>query len=135
MKRGPKPLLPSEKEARGTLQPVRDSHKVEIVEPSSMPQMPDWLSAEAQEIWLDDIGRVTASRLVTERDTSAFANYCSLQASIVKCWKAGEVPPITALAEARKLQEIFGIAGARSRVQVRPEAGAGNPFARNGRRG
>ncbi len=135
MKRGPKPLLPSEKEARGTVQPVRDRNKIEIIEPASMPQMPDWLSAEAQEIWLEDLGRVTATRLVTEKDTSIFANYCAMQASIVKCFKANEVPPITALAEVRKLQELFGIGGARSRVQVKAEPGAGgNPFVRNGSR-
>jgi hypothetical protein len=134
MNRGPKRQLPSEKRAKGTYQPVRDANVVEVVEPTAMPLQPDWLSAEGQEVWQDDIGRVLSSRLVTERDSTAFANYCSLQALIVKCWRAGEAPPVAALVEARKMQELFGIAGARSRLQVKPEGGKSNPFARNGAR-
>jgi hypothetical protein len=135
MNRGPKRQLPSEKRARGTFQKVRDANTIEIIEADAMPQMPDWLSAEAQEIWLEDLGRVTAHRLVTEKDTSAFANYCALQALIVLCFKKGEAPAITALSEVRKLQELFGIGGAKSRLQVKPANGSGNPFVRNGRRG
>jgi phage terminase small subunit len=134
MQRGPKRQLPSEKRARGTFQPVRDANTIEIIEPNAMPQMPDWLSAEAQEIWLEDLGRVTANRLVTEKDTTAFANYCALQALIVQCFRKGEAPAITALAEVRKLQELFGIGGAKSRLQVKSAGGSGNPFKRNGSR-
>ncbi len=137
MNRGRKPLSPSEKQARGTFQPVRDERKVEVVEPNALPSQPTWLTAEGEEIWQDDLGRVIASRIVTERDSTAFGNYCNLQGMIVQCWKKGEAPPITALVEARRLQEVFGIAGARSRLQVKgagaPE-GAGNPFLRNGAR-
>lgn len=135
MKRGPKPLTPSEKEARGTVQPVRDRDRVQLVEPAAMPVMPEWLTAEGQEVWLDDLGRVQASRLVTERDSTAFGNYCNLQGMIVRCWRAGkEAPPITALAEARKMMELFGIGGARSRVSVKGgDSGEANPFKRNGR--
>lgn len=136
MKRGPKPLTPAEKEARGTVQPVRDRDRVQIVEPAAMPVMPDWLTAEGQEVWLDDLGRVQANRLVTERDSTAFGNYCNLQGMIVRCWRAGkEAPPITALAEARKMMELFGISGAKSRVSIKPTGSdGGNPFARNGKR-
>lgn len=135
MQRGPKRQLPSEKRARGTYQPVRDAGTVEIIEADALPQMPDWLSPAAQEIWLEDLGRVTAHRLVTEKDTTAFANYCAMQALIVECFKKGEAPPITALAEVRKLQELFGIGGAKSRLQVKPATGHDNPFKRNGRKG
>lgn len=137
MKRGPKPQLPSEKRARGTFQPVRDGNRVEVIEPNAMPMRPTWLTAEGEEIWLDDVGRVQPGKLVTEKDSTAFANYCNLQGLIVKCWKAGEAPPITAIAEVRKQQELFGIGGAKSRMVLRggDDKGSGNPFARNGRHG
>lgn len=136
MKRGPKPLTPAEKEARGTVQPVRDRDRTQIIEPHALPVMPDWLTAEGQEVWLDNIGRVMANRLVTERDSTAFGNFCNLQGMIVRCWRAGkEAPPITAIAEARKQMELFGIGGAKSRVSVKGDGGgATNPFARNGAR-
>ena len=133
MQRGPKAQLPSEKKAKGTYQRVRDGHRIEIIEPMSTPNQPDWLTGEAQEIWLDDIGRV---KLATEADTTLFANYCSLQGAIVKAIRAGETPPIAAFSEVRKMQEVLGIGGARSRVGIAPEGGkAGNVFGRNGKRG
>ena len=136
MNRGPKPQLPSEKAARGTLRKHRDGDVIEVVEPNALPMQPDWLTAEGQEVWQDDLGRVIASKLATERDSTAFANLCNLQGMIVKCWRAGEAPPVTALVEVRRLQELFGIAGARSRLRVK---GMGtnegtNPFSRNGSR-
>jgi hypothetical protein len=137
MKRGPKRLTPAEKEARGTARPHRDGDLIEVVEPNALPQQPAWLTAEGEEIWQDDLGRVIASRIVTERDSTAFGNYCNLQGMIVRCWRKGEAPPITALVEARRLQEVFGIAGARSRIQSKgggAPGGSGNPFLRNGAR-
>lgn len=130
MQRGPKAQLPSEKKAKGTYQPVRDGGRVEVIEPLSTPQQPDWLTAEAQEIWLDDVGRV---RLATEADSSLFSNYCSLQGAIVTAIRKGETPPIAAFTEVRKMQEVLGIGGARSRVGMKPESGkTGNVFGRNG---
>lgn len=132
MKRGPKPQLPSEKRAKGTYQPSRDGHRIEVIEPNAMPQQPNWLTAEAEEVWMDDVGRV---KLATESDSTLFANYCSLQGSLIKAIRSNEVPPITAFTEVRKMQEVLGIGGARSRVGVKPDAPAGGVFSRNGRRG
>lgn len=135
MKRGPKPQLPSEKRARGTFQPCRDAGKVEVIEPDAMPMMPDWLTPAGQEVWMDDLGRVSAHRLVGENDSTMFANYCNLQGAINEAWRSGEVPPAAHLMEARKMAEQFGIFGAKSRMTVAPAAGkSSNPFARNGRR-
>lgn len=132
MQRGPKAQLPSEKKAKGTYQPVRDAGRIQIIEPASMPQRPDWLTSEAGEVWLDDVGRV---RLVTEADSTLFANYCTLQGGIIKAIRAGgEFPPISAFAEVRKMQEVLGIGGARSRIGVKPEGGKTNVFGRNGSR-
>jgi hypothetical protein len=136
MKRGPKPQLPSEKLARGTFQPVRDGNRVEAIEADAMPMRPTWLTPEGEEVWLDDIGRVQPGKLVSERDSTAFANYCNMQGMIIRCWRGNEAPPITAVAEVRKQQEMFGIAGAKSRVTVKSGSGggSGNAFARNGSR-
>jgi hypothetical protein len=135
MQRGPKRQLPSTKREKGTFQPSRDGHVVEIIEPSAMPMRPAWLTAEGEEVWLDDIGRVEASKLVSEKDSTLFANYCNLQGMIVRCWRKGEAPPITALMETRKLQELLGIGGAKSRLQVKAgDQAGGNPFRNNGRR-
>ena len=91
MKRGPKPDLPAERIARGTLSPSA-APGVELIEPHAMPAQPDWLTAEGEEIWMDDIGRVTASRMATEKDSTQFANYCNLQGAINKAWREGECP-------------------------------------------
>lgn len=136
MKRGPKPTLPSIKEARGTLRPHRDGLTIEMSEPSGLPQRPDWLTTAGQEVWMDDLGRVSTGKLAGERDSTMFGTYCNLQGAIIQAWRSGEVPPAAHLMEARKMAEQFGIFGAKSRLKVGvPEDGASkNPFGRNGRR-
>jgi hypothetical protein len=135
MKRGPKPDLPSQKLARGTFRPSIDAGKVEVIEPNAMPVQPDWLTAEGEEVWMDDLGRVSEGRLVGEKDSTQFANYCNLQGAINKAWRSGECPPVAALTEARRMAEQFGIFGAKSRLQQKGDPGqTKNPFSRNGRR-
>jgi hypothetical protein len=132
MKPGAKPGLPSIRAERGTLRPDRgDMNLVELVAPDDMPQQPDWLTAAGEEVWMDDIGRVSANRLVSERDTTIFATYCNLQGANIMAWRNGEVPPIAALAEVRRLAELFGIASAKSRVVKLDKGGpGGNPFSK-----
>ena len=130
----PKRQLPSEKLAKGTYQSCRDAGVVEVIEPSGLPQRPDWLTAEGEEVWMDDVGRVAAHRLVGEKDASAFGTYCNLMGATIKAWRAGECPPIAAITETRKMQELFGIAGARSRLKVASEQESSNPFSRHGKR-
>ncbi len=132
MKRGAKALLPSEKAARGTFQPCRDAHKIEVIEPDSMPLKPDWLTAAGEEVWIDDIGRIAQGRFMTERDSTMFGQFCNLQGAIIMAWRSGEVPPACHLVEARKMAEQFGIFGARSRIKGGgSDAPAGNPFSKN----
>ncbi len=135
MKRGPKAELPSVKLRRGTHQPCRDAGRIELIEPDALPVQPDWLTDDGRQIWLDDIGRISAHRLASESDSTVFANYCNLQGAIVRAWRSGAVPPAAHLMEARKVAEQFGIFGAKSRVKSGGDgASSGNPFARNGRR-
>lgn len=109
--------------------------RVELIEPGSLPIQPEWLTPAGQEIWHDDIGRVSTHRLVSESDSTLFTTYCNLQGACSLAWKAGEVPPAAHLMEVRKLAEIFGIAGGKSRVKIGGDGPKpSNPFARNGTR-
>lgn len=136
MKRGPKAEPPSQKLARGTFQPVRDGHKDEIIVPGSPPQMPDYLTPAAEIVWQEEIGRVMATG-VTEIDSSLFARYCSLEALIRQAFGSSpEPPPAAYLTEARRMAELLGIAGRKSRVGKIADdpTQSSNPFARNGHR-
>ena len=136
MKRGRKPEPPSAKAARGTLQPVRDGLKTEILVPGDPPAMPDYLTPEAELVWQEEIGRVMAAG-IAEIDSSLFARYCALEALIRKAFAAGgEPPPAAYLTTQRQHAELLGIAGRNSRVgKVTDDPSKrSNPFARNGAR-
>jgi len=131
---GHKRQLPSELKAHGTYRADRDPGLVEVIEPESLPQRPDWLTSEGEEVWMDDVGRVSAHKLVSEKDTTQFAQYCNMTGACIRAWRSGEVPPVSAIAESRKMAELFGICGARSRLKVAQPETSTNVFARNGRR-
>ena len=136
MNRGPKPQLPATKLDKGTYQPCRDANRVEIIAPDALPQKPDWLTAAGEEVWMDDIGRASQLRLLSEADTTMFGNYCNLQGCIIMAWRklaSGDpeatAPPIVAINQVTKMQEFFGIAGAKSRFLKMDKGGpSGNPF-------
>lgn len=135
MKRGPKAEPPSTKAARGTLQPVRDGFKTELVVPGNPPIAPDYLTAEAIDVWQELIGRAMAVG-VTELDSAMFARYCSLEALVRKAFNANEGPPPAAyLTVLRQHEELLRLAGPKSRVGTGGGTDGGkpsNPFARNG---
>jgi hypothetical protein len=124
--------LPSIKDERGTTRADRgDMDFIEIVAPDDMPQRPDFLTTAGEEVWMDTIGEVSANRLVSSRDTELFATFCNLAGANRMAWRAGEVPPLGAIAEMRRLMELFGIAGAKSRVVKVDKGGpGGNPFSK-----
>jgi phage terminase small subunit len=134
MKRGPKPQLPAIKIQKGTFQPCRDANRVELIAPDELPKKPDWLTSAGEEVWMDDVGRVSALRLASEADTTMFANYCNLQGMIIMAWRSLSTPdycppPIAAISQATKMQEYFGIAGGKSRVvKVESRGPSGNPY-------
>ncbi len=134
MQRGRKAEPPSVKGARGTLQKVRDGDRTEIVVPGSPPVQPDYLTAEAIDVWQENIGRVMAAGVV-EIDSDLFARYCSLEALVRQAFNAGEEPPPAAyLTVLRQYAELLGIAGRKSRVGKVADDPIknGNPFKRNG---
>jgi phage terminase small subunit len=133
MKPGRKAEPPSTKAARGTIQPCRDVNKVEVIVPGSPPAQPDYLTAGAIDVWQEEIGRVMATGVV-EIDSSLFARYCSIEALIRAAFTAGAPPPAAYLTEARRMAELLGIAGRKSRVgKVTDDpTKQANPFLRNG---
>lgn len=136
MKRGPKPQTPAVKAKRGTLRPCRDgTAPVQLITSGDPPIMPAYLSAAAQEIWLEEISRVMAAG-ITERDSSLFATYCATEALARAAFKAGEPPPAAYLTELRRMRELLGIAGPRVRQEMKDGATqtSENPFTRNGRK-
>lgn len=134
MKPGPKPDTPSNKLARGTFQRVRDGVKTEIIVPGDPPVRPDYLTAEAIDVWQEVLGRVMSAG-VTEVDSALLARYCSLEALVRKAFNiADEPPPAAYLTVLRQYEELLRIAGPKSRVGGGKPDGSkpGNPFARNG---
>ena len=128
MKRGPSPQLPSTKIERGTYRPHRDKDKIEVVCPmTDNPQMPEWLTPEGEVVWINTI-MLTTPR-VAAGDTNTFGFYCNIIGAIGKAFMSGSVPPTSAITEARKLGELFGLSGAQSRVLVKSPAQIEvNPF-------
>lgn len=136
MKPGPKAKTPMEKTAAGTLRPFRDGDKTEIIVPGFPPIMPDYLTAEAVDVWHETLPRAMATG-VTEIDSSMLARYCSLEAMVRKAFNAGDPPPAAYLTVLRQHEELLRIAGPKSRVaggSKTNDGTAGNPFTRNGHR-
>jgi hypothetical protein len=128
MQRGPKAEPPSVKAARGTLQPWRDGDRTEIVVPGDPPTMPETMAADVQAMWQEQLPRVMQAGAV-ELDSELFSNYCHVAVALRKCWAGGEVPPASHLTEFRRLSELLGIAGPKSRVgRAPPPKPDGNPF-------
>ncbi|UIJ43714.1 hypothetical protein LZK98_11495 [Sphingomonas cannabina] len=125
------------KDARGTIQPVRDAGKTEIIVPGDPPIMPDYLTPEAIEVWQENIGRVMAAG-TSEIDSDLFARYCSTEALVRAAFKDadGDPPPAAYLTVLRQYAELLGIAGRKSRVgKVTDDPSKSrNRFARNGHR-
>lgn len=135
MERGHRrPALPSEKKARGTHQPSRDTGVtvMKTLSPSlslSPPELPDAVA----EVWADYVNEAV-SHGARQCDAESFALWCSMASDLRKAMKAGAPAPAAFVAQFRMLGELFGLAGPKSRL-VKPadDGKPANPFARNGR--
>jgi hypothetical protein len=101
----------------------------ELIEPQTMPVRPDSLTPGGSEMWTDLIEHV-AGPLATARDSMLFSQLCNLAAAINEAWASGAAPPATYMSELRRLSELFGIAGVKSRIgRVVAAEPKSNPFA------
>ena len=116
MQRGPKKKSIEEKKAVGSYRPCRDDPTIILSAIIIPPKMPDYLPAAAQEVWHEELDRVTQSG-TSSLDSSLFADYCCLAAIVRATFKAGEVPKGNQLVELRKQRELLGIGGAPSSAQ------------------
>lgn len=115
MKRGPKPETVSTKLARGTYQPCRDGSKVQLLTSGDPPMMPEYLTAEAELVWQEILGRVMAVG-VSEADSAMLARYCAVEAISRQTLSAGDAIPSSVMTALRQMEELLGIAGPKSRV-------------------
>jgi hypothetical protein len=133
MQPGRKPEPVGTKLARGTFQPCRDETKTQIIVAGDPPQMPDYLTAEAEIVWQETIGRVMNIG-VCEADSSLLGRYCAMEAISRKTLQGGEPIPSSVMTALRQMEELLGIAGPKSRIGRVADGKPSNPFARNGRR-
>ena len=133
MERGRKPDPVGTKLARGTFQPCRDGNKVQILAPGDPPQMPEYLTAEAEIVWQETVGRVMHVG-VGEADSALLGRYCAMESLSRKTLGNGEPLPASVMTALRQMEELLGIAGPKSRIGRVTDGKPSNPFARNGRR-
>jgi len=117
MNRGKKPMSPKTKEKRGTFQKAKDGDKHEFVMPDDPPEMPKGITAGAKVVWQDNHAHVTASG-VCLADSDLFRTYCEMVADERMRWEDPNLPnPNGAfIGERRRIAELLGIAGPKSRV-------------------
>ncbi len=129
MKGGNKGEPPDTKLVRGTWRHDRDGSKVQIMTPDDPPMMPD-MTPEAEIVWQQQLPRVMATGVV-ELDSEFFSIYCHLIAAIRKVHAVGDAAPASHYPEARRLSELLGIAGPKSRVgRTPPQTPVSNPFSK-----
>ena len=133
MQPGRKPEPAGTKLARGTFQPCRDSDKQQMIVAGDPPQMPEYLTPEAEIVWQETVGRAMHVG-VAEADSSLLGRYCAMEALSRKTLGSGEPIPASVLTALRQMEELLGIAGPKSRIGRVTDGKSSNPFARNGRR-
>lgn len=92
--------------------------------------MPDYLTAEAQDVWFEELEHVIAAG-INNSHSSTFATYCSIEAQCRAIFAGGDIPRGAFLSEKRKLAELLGISGLSSRTTgtiANPLAPEANPY-------
>lgn len=133
MQHGRKPEPVGTKLARGTYQPCRDGTKTQMVVAGDPPMQPDYLTAEAEDVWQEIIGRVMHVG-VAEPDSSFLARYCAMEALSRQTLAKGEPIPASVMTALRQMEELLGIAGPKSRIGRVTDGKPSNPFTRHGKR-
>lgn len=143
--RGRKPSTDQDKLARGTLKPSAALLEKLNGDPSDIPDMADYLSAPARDVWAREIEHIIAAgarkadSAYINQTVSMLAEY-ELATKAYQSGQEGASPPSAATAtELRVRLEGLGMAGAKSRIAQINKGGTTsavkvNPFQRNGNR-
>lgn len=116
MKTGRRITNPSPKMLAGTYRKDRHADIMGLAAPArNEPVMPAYLTVGAKLVWNKEMRRVAACG-VTEADSSLFARYWECEAAFRIEVLAGGLPKSALLTELRRMAELLGIAGLRSRL-------------------
>lgn len=116
MKTGRRAPNPNAKKLNGTFRADRHANIVELVTPpADEPIQPSYLTVEGKAVWREELRRVIACG-ATSADSSMFARYCEAEAVFRVSVGNGELPKAALLTELRRMAELLGIAGQRSRL-------------------
>lgn len=134
MKSGRKPATPAEHVARGTRRADRLTGQIEAMAGDVLPPAGS-LTDHGLIVWDELAPRAVEQGTLKPADGIAFSIMCNLVAQVQQATRAGDAPPAAHLSECRRLLELFGLAGERSRVVggAAPAKPAPNPFLLNGR--
>jgi phage terminase small subunit len=104
---------------------------VEIALLQEAPAAPEWVTdPDARAEWERVAPILVANQLLADADLSALGHMCALHGMLVACWRRGEVPLGTHLAQYHALASAFGLTQA-SRSKIRPasaSSSSSNPF-------
>jgi hypothetical protein len=116
MKPGRRIANPASKQLAGTYRKDRHDNIVELATPPrNVPVRPSYMTVEGRLIWDEELPRVIACG-VTEADSSLLARYCECEAAFRVAIMAGTPPQAATMTELRRMAELLGIAGLRSRL-------------------
>lgn len=145
-KPGPKPEPDAKKHAKGETRPSRMAEasqggSVVVAFPvvDKVPEPPDWMVPDGQQLWRDIAPMLYAQKVLTKADLAALTHLCQLHGMIQggqngkMGYKAG-IPPVAAeLTQLRMLFSEFGLTpSSRTRVPHGSKEG-GNRFGNNGK--
>ncbi|WP_294196517.1 hypothetical protein [uncultured Sphingomonas sp.] len=116
MKSGRRVANPQHKQLQGTYRKDRHSDIAVTADPMpNTPVRPAYMSEEGKLVWNEEVTRVIACG-ATEADSSLFARYCEIEATFRMTVMSGEPPVASLLTELRRMGELLGIGGLRSRL-------------------
>ena len=128
-KRGPKGTNNVIKIAKGTLQPCRskeDIHKSVLTNDDLV--CPDWLNDLAKEIWAEKLAIYNGSEVDVSNHGPALAQYCALEADIIKIYKDFESPSVSMISAHRIWAAEFFDTPASGHLKAKSKKGGDDPW-------
>lgn len=131
MKTGRRIANPTAKQLAGTYRKDRHANivPVTITATDNVPEAPTWLTDGAKDVWATDLAHAVACG-ATAIDSGMFALYAETMATFIADVKKGVATNAAFRSELRKMLELLGMAGAKSRLAKvgTPDAPKASPF-------